>query len=141
MLTPSLAVLVLWIHVIAASVWIGGQLTVAAVMPLLRSQPALMTSLGRRYQLIAWPAYALLVLTGIGNMLHLHLGLADLFSDPVGRTLTTKLGFVLLSGLAAGVHEWSSRLGPSARRSAILGSVSFLAALLAALYGVTIHGA
>jgi putative copper export protein len=137
--------LVLWIHVLAACVWIGGQVTVAAVIPLLRGQPGVASLVGRRYQVIAWPAFVLLLGTGVANAANAHIGWGDLGSTPVGRTLLTKLVFVALSGVAAAVHAFlqapRSRGGPPrVATSAVLGSLSLLAAVVAALYGVVIAG-
>lgn len=138
--------LVLWVHVLAATIWIGGQITVAAVIPLLRDQAGLAAVVGRRYQVIAWPAYLVLLGTGWANAANAHITWGALGSTAVGRTLLVKLGFVALSGLAAAVHAFlqapRSRGGsaPSAATSALLGSVSLLAAVVAALYGVVIAG-
>lgn len=138
--------LVLWVHVLAACVWIGGQITVAAVVPMLRGYPGLAAQAGRRYQVIAWPAYVVLLGTGVANAANAHITWASLGSPGVGRTLVTKLGFVALSGVAAAVHAFlqapRARAGgpPSAATSAILGSASLLAAVVAALYGVVIAG-
>ncbi len=138
--------LVLWVHVLAACIWIGGQITVAAVIPLLRGQAGLAAVAGRRYQVIAWPAFAVLVGTGIANAANAGIGWGDLGSTAVGRTLAVKLGFVALSGVAAAVHAFlqapRARRGaaPSAATSAVLGSLSLLAAVVAALYGVVIAG-
>lgn len=138
--------LVLWLHVLAATVWIGGQVTVAAVIPLLRGQAGLAAAAGRRYQAIAWPAFAVLVVTGLLNAADADIGWGDLTATSAGRTLLVKLGFVFVSGLAAAVHAFlqapRSRGGaaPGAAASAALGSVSLLAAVVAALFGVVIAG-
>lgn len=138
--------LILWLHVLAACVWIGGQVTVAAVIPLLRGQAGLAAMAGRRYQVVAWPAFLVLLGTGVANAANAHITWHDLGTTAVGRTLVTKLGFVAVSGAAAAVHAFlqapRSRGGvaPSAATSAVLGSVSLLAAVVAALYGVVIAG-
>ena len=137
----------MWVHVIAACVWIGGQATVALLIPLLRGHGALARLAGQRYQTVAWPAYAILVITGLANVSNAGLEWSTLFDSPPGRTLAVKLGLVAVSGLAAGVHAflqapWHS--DPAAGRpvaAAVLGSVSLLTAVLAALYGVAIASA
>jgi putative copper export protein len=137
---------VLWLHVLAACVWIGGQVTVAAVLPMLRGVDGLAAAAGRRYQVIAWPAFALLLATGMLNAAHRGIGWGDLTTTPAGRTLLTKLGFVALSGAAAGIHAFlqapraRATRAPSPAASAVLGSVSLLGAVVAALYGVVIAG-
>ena len=134
----------LWLHIVAACIWIGGQVTVAAIIPMLRDQRDLARRVGRQYQAIAWPAFAALIVTGLLNVANAGLRWSLLFDSPAGRTLVIKLAFVALSGVAAGVHvvvqaprrrdAGSSAVG----WSAVLGSISLVAALLAALYGVAI---
>jgi putative copper export protein len=139
--------LVLWLHVIAACIWIGGQVTVAAVIPLLRDRDDLAQLVGRRYQAVAWPAFAVLIVTGVLNVGNAGLRWSQLLDSPAGRTLAIKLGLVGLSGLAAGVHSFRQAPRPgdetagSPVASAVLGSISLAAALLAALYGVAIASA
>jgi putative copper export protein len=146
MLSISGQSFVLWLHVVAACVWIGGQATVAAVIPMLRGHGDLAARAGRRYQAIAWPAYAVLIVTGIVNVGNAGLSWSDLLSTPAGRTLLVKIGFVAVSGLAAGAHSLiqaprrrEGRAG-GAVSSAVFGSVSLVSAVLAALYGVVIAG-
>lgn len=147
MLSISGPTLVLWLHVVAACIWIGGQVTVAAVIPLLRGRDALAQLVGRRYQAVAWPAFAVLIVTGVLNVGNADLRWSQLLDSPAGRTLALKLGLVGLSGLAAGVHSFRQAPRPgggtagSAVTSTVLGSISLVAALLAALYGVAIVSA
>lgn len=143
MVSISGVTVVLWLHILAACIWIGGQATVAAIIPMLRDQRDLARRVGCRYQAIAWPAFAVLVVTGLLNVANAGLRLSNLFDSPTGRTLVIKLALVALSGLAAGVHAVVQAprrrdAGSSAIGSAVLGSVSLVAALLAALYGVAI---
>ena len=147
MLNISGAALLLWVHVIAACVWIGGQATVALLIPLLRGQGALARLAGQRYQMVAWPAYAILVITGLANVSNAGLRWSTLLDSPPGRTLAVKLGLVAVSGLAAGVHAFlqaprrTDRVAGRPVASAALGSLSLLTAVLAALYGVAIASA
>jgi hypothetical protein len=61
---PTGVQIVLWLHILAACVWIGGQITVAVLIPMLRGQPDLVTAAARRYETVAWFAFAVLVTTG-----------------------------------------------------------------------------
>lgn len=140
---------VLFLHIVAACVWIGGQITVAILIPALKGHPELVSAVGQRFQRAAWVAYGFLILTGILNVYNLGIGWSGLVSTPPGRLVLDKLGFVALSGIAAAVHALilapRRRERMSARAfsawAAILGSISLLAALAAALYGVVIaHG-
>lgn len=131
----------LWVHVVAACVWIGGQATVAAVIPLLRGADGgrLAAAVGRRYQAIAWPAFAALAVTGVLNAGNAGLQWSHLLDTAPGRTLAAKLGLVAVSGGAAALHAFvQAPRGRSAAWSATLGSLSLLAAAVAALYGVAI---
>jgi hypothetical protein len=98
----------------------------------------------RRFQLLAWPAFAVLVATGIWNVLDAHLG--DQGSEYV-TTLVVKLVFVGFSGLAAALHTFVAApavaRAPSEDRargarawSGILGAGSLTFALAAAFLGV-----
>lgn len=144
MLSPTWSDFNLWLHIIAASVWIGGQITVGAVVPMLRSQRDTVVAVARRFQTIGWPAFALIFITGLFNIhnagLEKHLGDSD-----AGRTVLLKLGLFAISGLAAAIHAYV--IGPRIRVnstsslrmwSGILGALSLLAALAAALYGVSV---
>jgi putative copper export protein len=137
--------LVLWVHVLAATIWIGGQATIALLLPLLRGQRALLSAAGRRFQSMAWTAFAFVLLTGVLNMHDTGIAWTNLTGSARGRTLVLKLGFVVLSGAAAAVHAVfvapRAASAPSAvtrSLSAALGFLSLLAAALAALYGVMI---
>ena len=55
---------------LAAAVWIGGQVTLTALVPVLRRLGAQVPrAAARRFNQIAWPAFAILVITGIGNII------------------------------------------------------------------------
>ena len=139
------AMLVLWIHILAATVWIGGQITLLALVPLLRAAEGMATAAARRFQWIAWTAFVILLVTGVANGYNAHIGWSDLHTTPAGRTLSLKLGFVVLSGIGAAVHAYylGPRAGraPSRRARAVSGAfagIGLLAAMVAALYGVVI---
>jgi putative copper export protein len=100
----------LFLHVLAATVWVGGQLTLGAIIPALRPAPddpdpeaarVRIRTVARRFQVVAWSAFALLLVTGIWNLGALHV--ADQ-SGPWLATLLVKLACVAVSGVAAAVH-------------------------------------
>jgi putative copper export protein len=146
MLSVRSSEVVLWVHVLAACVWIGGQVVVAAIVPMLRPVEGLAAAAGRRFQLVAWPAFLLLVATGVDNVRNAGITWGSLTTTDTGRTLSAKLGLVALSGAAAAVHAVvqapRARRGgrPSPLLTAVLGSTSLLAAVAAALLGVVIAG-
>ncbi len=129
------------IHILAACIWIGGQATVAYLMPALHDMPERAYALGLRFQKLAWSAFAILVLTGLGNMLFLHLGVSDLLHSRIGHLLDVKLILVLLSGGTALAHallQSSDKRKPSRTLSAVLGTAALGTAVAAACYGVLI---
>lgn len=132
--------IVLWLHVLGACTWIGGQLVVAVVVPLTRGDPRLARALARRFQWVAWPAFALLVVTGVIQALDDGITPATLLATAAGRTLGVKLLFVLLSGATALAHSLTPAPRRSARLAAALGGTSLLSAVMAALFGVVIAG-
>lgn len=123
----------LFLHVIGATIWVGGQFTLAALVPLLRQRDSeLPRIVARGFNKIAWPAFVLLVLTGAWNM-------AKVPSDATGNyhmVLGIKMTVVLLSGVAAYVHSRAKNVGAIA----MWGSISGLTALLATYLGVLLAG-
>ncbi len=100
----------LFLHVIAATVWVGGQLTLGAVIPALRPAPddpepevarARIRAVARRFQVVAWIAYGILLATGVWNLTARNVGDQ---STAWLTTLLVKLACVAVSGAAAAVH-------------------------------------
>ncbi len=59
----------LFLHLLAASIWVGGQLVLAGLVhPLRALSPDAPAAAANAFARIAWPAYAVLVLTGIWNI-------------------------------------------------------------------------
>jgi putative copper export protein len=133
-LSPSLATVRLFLHVLAATVWVGGQLVLGALVPTLRAAgPDVPRLAARRFALIAWPAFAVLVVTGIWNLLEVDV--TDR-STEYQVTLAVKLLVVAVSGVSAALHAGArSTIG-----LALGGAVSGLAALGAVWLGVQLHG-
>src|SRR3954447_24296504 len=88
----------LFLHVLAATVWVGGQLTLAGLVPGLRAlSPDAPRAAARRFNLIAWPAYAVLVFTGVWNIT----AIKPSWSGSYGVTLMVKIVVVAVSGVTA----------------------------------------
>src|SRR6478609_2117324 len=89
----------LFLHVTAATIWVGGQLTLAGLVPGLRALgPDAPRTVARRFNRIAWPAFAILFLTGLWNLSETHVGAQ---SSAWIATLMAKLAVVALSGISA----------------------------------------
>lgn len=133
MLPVRLSTIRLFVHVLAAAVWVGGQLTLAGLVPGLRElDPALPRRMARRFAAIAWPAYVVLVATGIWNILDTR----ATFDGRYGATLLAKISVVALSGVAAFLHGASR----SRRALAGFGALTALTALAAVFLGVQLRG-
>ncbi len=120
----------LFLHVLAASVWVGGQIVLVGLLPTVRTlgedAPRMV---GRAYNRIAWPAFALIVATGLWNLFSVPL---DALPHP---EIEIKLLFVVLSGAGAAVHQFAH--GNKAML-AIGGAASSLFAVLALLWGIAL---
>ena len=133
MLTPSIDTWRLLLHVLAATVWVGGQLTLAGLVPGLRQlDPEAPRAVARRFSRIAWPAFAVLVATGVWNLVEVEIGDA---SNDYQVTVFVKLLVVAISGVAAFLPQRAT----TRRGLAIGGAVSGLSALGALLLGVLLR--
>ena len=90
------------LHLLGATVWVGGQIVLAALVPTLRTLgPDAPREVAQRFGRVAWPFYALLVVTGVWNLLAIDVGGTDVSYQ---ATLGVKLLLVALSGIAAFAH-------------------------------------
>ena len=132
-LTPVLDSIRLFIHVIGATIWVGGQLVLAALVPALKKiNPDLPKIVAQKFNKIAWGAYALLIASGIWNMAQLPKDAPSNYSMVLGF----KMAIVLLSGLAALLHSRAK----DTKKLAMWGSISGLTALLSLYLGVLLAG-
>ena len=132
MLPLDLDVLRLSLHVLAATVWVGGQLTLAGLLPTLREVgDEAPRAVARRFQRIAWPAFGVLVVTGVWNLA--DVGLSGR-STEYQVTLLVKLVVVGVSAASALAHA-------SARSKAVLavgGALSAVSALIVVVLGTAL---
>ena len=134
MLSVDLDTIRLFLHVLAATVWVGGQVTLAGLVPGLRTiGPDAPRTVAQRFNRIAWPAFGVLFLTGLWNLSATRVG--DQPSEWIA-TLFAKLTVVALSGVSAALHTRAA----TKQALAIWGGLSGLSALLALFYGVQLHG-
>jgi putative copper export protein len=118
----------LFLHVLAATVWVGGQLTLAALVPALRGTAEGVTQVAARaFNRVAWPAFGVLIVTGVWNVIAV-----DDDSAAFQHTLMLKYALVLVSGITAFVHQRAT----STRVIAAFGALTGLSALGALFVGV-----
>jgi putative copper export protein len=133
MLAVSWDTIRLFLHVLAATVWVGGQLTLAALVPVLRHLGAdIPRAAARRYNQVAWPAFGILILTGIWNVIAVR----SQISGSYQTTLVVKLIVVAISGVTAALHARArSTVG-----LAVFGTLTGLSALTALFLGILLAG-
>jgi putative copper export protein len=133
-LSPSLDTVRIFIHVLAASIWVGGQLVLAGVVPTVHRQaPDALKGVAQAFARVAWPAFGIAVLTGMWNLVEVDL--ADTSSD-YQVTVMVKIVVVAVSGGAAFAHQ----VGSSKAAKAIGGAFGLLAGLAAMFLGVLLAG-
>ena len=90
----------IFLHVLAASVWVGGQIVLAGLVPTVREiDPEAPRKVARAFNRLAWPAYGVAVVTGVWNLLDIPM------EDPPYVELGLKVLVVALSGIGAAVHQ------------------------------------
>ena len=99
-----------WLHLLAASVWIGGvaQIALTWAPRLVDTAPALRRAVMRdvlaRFGRLALPAFALLAASGLINALIQVGRVGALWQTGYGRVLTVKIGLIALIALASYTH-------------------------------------
>jgi putative copper export protein len=133
MLPVSWDTIRLSLHVLAATVWVGGQITLAALVPVLRRRGAeIPRAAARRFNQVAWPAFGVLIVTGIWNIAAVRSQIHGSYR----ATLIVKLVVVAISGVAALLHARART--PAGQ--AVFGALTGLSALAALFLGVLLAG-
>jgi putative copper export protein len=133
MLSVSWDTIRLFLHVLAATIWVGGQITLAALVPVLRRLGAeIPRAAARRFNQVAWPAFAVLVITGIWNIAAVHAQVHGSYET----TLVVKLIVVVISGVTAALHARAR----NPRWIAVFGALTGLSALAALFLGIMLAG-
>jgi putative copper export protein len=123
----------LFLHVLAATIWVGGQLTLAALVPVLRRLGGeIPRAAARAFNRVAWPAFAVLVLTGVWNVIAERGKITGSYEV----TLVVKLVVVVISGVTAALHARAR----SAAGLAVFGALTGISALAALFLGVLLAG-
>ena len=135
MISPTLESVRLFLHVLAASVWVGGQIVLAGLVPQVRrTHPDALKGIAQAFGRIAWPSFAVAVVTGMWNLLAV---------DPAQHgtaymvTFGLKMGLVGVAAAATVVHS----AGRSRAALAVGGAVSLLASLSVVYLGILLSQA
>ena len=102
MLSPDADTLRLFLHVLGATLWVGGQLVLAPMIPALRAvSPDAPKAAARRFGPVAGAGYLILLFSGIWNTMEVDF---DARSSAYGATFGLKMTLFLISGVGAAVH-------------------------------------
>lgn len=130
---PAVDAVRLSLHVLAAAIWVGGQFTVAGLLPAVRSLgEGAPRAIARAFARIMWPAYVVLLLTGIWNVAASRASQGGVWQAVLGF----KIAVVLFAGVAAFVHQRATSRGGLA----VWGASSGLSSLAALVLGVVLAG-
>ncbi|MGY6499656.1 MAG: hypothetical protein ACXIVQ_01970 [Acidimicrobiales bacterium] len=134
MLRADLDTVRLVLHILGATVWVGGQITLAHLLPTVRALgPEAPRAVARRFNVLAWSGFAVLFVTGIWSVFTVDMANQ---TTEYHITLGVKLMVVGVSGAGAAVHT----LGRSKLALAAGGAAGLLGALGAVVIGVMLRG-
>lgn len=132
-LAPALDGVRLSIHVAAAAVWVGGQLTLAGLVPTAKQLGEdAPRKIAQAFARLSWPAFAVLVATGIWNV-------ADV-SKSQGAAWQAVLGVKIVVVVLAGLAAWLHGRATSRKGLAVWGAVTAITSLTALVMGVFLAG-
>ena len=118
--------IVFYIHLLAATVWIGGLIVLGGLIPAVRDvtdDRKVIQAVARRFGVISWTALGTLVLTG-----------GVLAIDHVwNRTLILKVGLVLITAMLAAWHTIAAREQSPRVRGIIQGAILALGLVILGL--------
>lgn len=133
-LADALTITRLTLHVLAATVWVGGQLVLAGLISTVRGLGAdgpkrVAAAFGR----LSWPAYWLLVATGVWNYLAIDHASAS-------STWNAVFGVKMLCVVVAGVGSYLHTKATTPRARGAWAGLGTLGSILALVLGVAISG-
>lgn len=135
MLSPTSDTVRLFLHVLAASVWVGGQIVMSGLVPRLRrAAPETTRVAARAFGAVAWPAFAVLVVTGMWSIVDLSINET---SSSYQATVGVHVALAVVAGASAAVHS----IGRSKLALALGGAIGLLTSLVVLFIGVLLHTA
>jgi putative copper export protein len=133
-LSPALNGVRLILHVLAATIWVGGQFTVLGLLPTVRTLgDDAPRRVGQALGRLLWPAYAVLVVTGFWNISALSTSHA---SSAWKAILMVKIAVVVIAGVGVFLHQRAK----SRQATAVWGAVGALASVAALCFGIFLAG-
>lgn len=133
-LASGLTVLRLSLHVLAATIWVGGQFVLAGLLGTVRTMgEGAPKKIAQAFGRLSWPAYWLLVATGVWNYLAIDHKIA---TSSWNAVFGVKMLMVVLAGLGSYLHTKAKT--PRARGA--YAGVTSLASVAALVLGIAIAG-
>lgn len=122
------------LHVLAAAIWVGGQFTIAGLLPTVRALgEGAPRAVARAFGRLQWPAFFVLLATGIWNVVASH---PNSQTDAWNAVLGVKVAVVAIAGIAAYLHQRArTKAGLAA-----FGGIAGIASLAALVLGVLLAG-
>lgn len=128
----SLTTIRMYVHVLSATIWVGGQMVLAGLVPVVRPLgPDATRAVARRFAMLAWPAFVVLTFTGIWNALAIDF--AD-YPSAYKAKFGLKMTCYLITGFGAALHtlvrrRWALALGGAMGGLGALGTLFFAVSL------------
>lgn len=133
-LASASTVVRLSLHILAACVWLGGQIVVAGLLPTVRSLgDDAPRKVAQAFGRLSWPAFWLLILTGFWNYAAVH-------GNTMSSSWNTAFGIKMLAVVVAGVGTFMHTRATSARAKGAYAGIGMLATLAAMVLGVALAG-
>jgi len=122
------------LHVLAACVWLGGQIVVAGLLPTVRTLgEEAPRAIARAFGRLSWPAFWLLVLTGFWNYAAVH-------GDTMSSAWNTAFALKMICVVVAGVGTFLHTRARTPRARGMFAGLGTLATLAALVLGVVLAG-
>jgi len=122
------------LHVLGACVWVGGQFVLAGLVVTLRGishdAPG---QVARAFARLSWPAYWLLVATGVWSYLVIN-------PSRVSVSWNVVFGVKMLCVVVAGLGAWLHTRASSAKAKGIFAGIGMIGTVAALVLGVALAG-
>ncbi len=133
MLSPTADTIRLFLHVLSASIWVGGHVVMGfAAKPLSDLAPDARGTFTRAYSAVVWPAFVVVFATGIWNLVEVDITNTD---SAYQVTVLLKITVAIASAVFAAVEQF----GRTRVVIAIGGALGALSALAAVFLGVLLR--
>jgi putative copper export protein len=133
-LAGSMTVIRLSLHVLAATVWVGGQFVLAGMLPTIRGLgEGAPKKMAQAFGRLSWPAYWLLIATGVWNFIAV---------DPANASSSwnAAFGIKMVCVIAAGLGTFLHTRAKTPKARGIYAGIGALASIAALVLGIAIAG-